>query len=203
MKWSLELSTAPLQEPLTLEEVRDHLNITTSDDDSYLDALILSVRQAIEEEASLALLTQTRKLRLDEWPVSARVYLPRPPLQSISSVAYLDSDGANQTLASSVYQIVGVRSTPPSEAPPVAYLTPAYGESWPSLRSIPESVTITYVCGWTARGLIPQPIRHAMLVLASEMYEEREIAVRPEALAGIGHLLANYRANHDFGEDCG
>lgn len=206
MSWSLELSTPPTLEPLTLEEVRDHCRITTTADDGYLDALIMGVRQAMEAELSKALLTQTRKLRLNyTWPGSGRIHLPRPPLQSITSVAYLDADGASQTLGASLYQVVGARTNPDPDAP-VAYITPAYGQSWPSVRSIPETITVTYVCGWTARGYIPQSIRQAMLVAVGELYEQRETTITGtivQSVPTIERLVASERCYHEFGEDCG
>lgn len=205
MGWSLELSTPPTIEPLTLDEVRDHLRVTVSDDDAYLDALIVAVRQAMEDDLSKALLTQTRKLRLDGWPKSGRIYLPRPPLQSVTSIAYVDPDGATQTLSASVYQVVGARTTPDPDAP-TAYITPAYGQTWPSIRLVPETITVTYVCGWVARGYIPQPIRQAMLVAIADLYEQREITVTGtivEQIPTVEHLIANYRTYHDFDEDCG
>lgn len=206
MRWSLELSTAPTLEPLTLDEVRDHCGITTTNDDAYLDALIVTVRQAMEHRLRRALLTQTRKLRIDDdWPASGRVYLPRPPLQSVTSVAYLDTAGASQTLAASVYQVVGARTTPDADAS-LAYLRPAYAQSWPSVRAVPETVTITYVCGWVARGYIPQPIRQAMLVAIAELYEQRETTITGtivEEVPTIQRLIASYRIYHDFADDCG
>jgi len=196
---SLEVTTAPTLEPLTLEEVRDHLRVTTTDDDAYLDALIVGVRQAFEQTYDLALLTQTRKLRLDRgWP--ERLFLPHRPVQSVSSITYLDTDGASQTLASSVYQVVGARTTPDVDAP-ACYVTLAYNQCWPSIRLVPETITVTYVCGWLARGSIPQPIRQAMLVGIAELYEQRELSVTGtvvEQLPTVENIMADYRGYREY-----
>jgi len=198
---SLELTTAPTVEPLTLEEVRDHLRLTTTDDDAYLDALIVGVRQAFEKTYDLALLTQTRKLRLDRgWP--ERIFLPHRPVQSVSSIAYLDPDGVSQTLASSVYQVVGARTTPDVDTP-ACYVTLAYNQSWPSIRIVPETITVTYVCGWLGRGSIPQPIRQAMLVAIAQLYEWREstVDVGINDLPTIENLMADYRGYREYRYD--
>jgi uncharacterized phiE125 gp8 family phage protein len=205
--WSLEVSVAPLLEPLTLQEVKDHLRTQfSSDEDAYLDALIVAARQAMEAELSLALLTQTRKLRLNGWPCSGCIWLPRPPVQSVTSITYLESTaGASTTLAATEYTLVGARTTPDLSAP-LGHIVPAYLKVWPSLWPVPENVTITYVCGWATRGAIPQAIRQAMLLTIADLYEQREVTIVGTIVARIPtieNLIATHRCVHEFGEDCG
>lgn len=195
--WRLDLVTAPALEPLTLDEVKDHLRLTGSAEDPLLDGLIVAARQSVETHLSRALLTQTRKLWLDRWPRAARIELPRPPAQTVTSITYLDADGVEQTLSTSLYAVYGAQATPGQDAE-VAYIEPAYGQSWPSVYAVPESIRVTYVCGWLTVGAIPQPIRQAMLLRVAELFEHRE---EPgNAGPAIMALLANYRVHRDFGD---
>lgn len=208
MRWRPELVTAPVSEPITLTEAKAHLRVTDTDDDTGITTLITVARQVVEEESSLALFTQTRKLILETWPPSGRIYLTRPPLQSITSVQYVDPDGVTRTFSSALYTVVGAVATPLKDlsTQDAAYLTPAYGQSWPSIRGTPDSVIVTYDCGWKTTAAIPEVVKQAILLTLADLYEHREptitgtiVDVRPV----VRDLLANVRCVHDFGEDCG
>ncbi len=85
------------------------------------------------------------------------------PIQSITSVEYVDTDGATQTLASSGYQFDAK-----------GRLSPSYGNSWPSTRSQYDAVTVTYIAGETHAGNVPEDIKHAMLLMIGAADVARE-----------------------------
>lgn len=120
----LVLVTAPTQEPISLEDAKTHLRIEDSftDDDTYISTLITLGRQQVEGAMHRALLTQTWNLFLQNWPgrdynnwpssltVSPEQYwkynhikLPRPPLQSVTSVTYMDSSGVTWTMQNAAF----------------------------------------------------------------------------------------------------
>jgi uncharacterized phiE125 gp8 family phage protein len=171
-----------------------------SDEDDFLRSLILVVRDWAEGETSKALLTQTLALHLDCFPCS-QIYLPRPPLQSVSSITYLDSNGTLQTLvAVTDYQVVGARTTPDAHAP-CGYVQPAYGESWPATYPVPECVTITYKAGWLNVEAVPQRIKQAMLLTLADLYAHRETVMTGTIVNRIpllDALLANERCHREF-----
>jgi len=205
--WSLELSTAPTLEPVTLGEAREHVVLATADDDAWLDARINEARKRVEAHSGKALLTQTWKLRLDRFPPSGVIRLPMPPLASVTSIAYTDTDGASQTLSSALYTVSAY--TEPG------HIVPAYGESWPSIRyqaGVP-AVTVMYVAGETSQGhhrLIPA--RRAIVDLVALWYEHREGTVEFATVHLVtdieerilaGRLDADFTCYHDFGAWCG
>jgi len=105
----------------------------------HLERAIATALADAERCTRRAFITQTWRLSLREFP--PRIYLPRPPLQSITSIQYTDDDGTIQTLSSSLYQVT-------LDASP-AYVEPAFGKSWPSIRSeTVEPIVITYVAGF-------------------------------------------------------
>lgn len=113
-----------------------------SDDSTHTGHLERSINAAIadaERHTRRAFITQTWRLSLREFPT--RIYLPRPPLQSVTSIVYVNASGSLTTLSPSLYQIS-------TDASP-GFIEPAYGQSWPSIRSeTVDPIKITYVAGF-------------------------------------------------------
>ena len=189
--FACNVTSEPAAEPVSTSEAKTHLRVSGSGDDTYIDTLVKAARRQVERVTGLSLITQTRALRLDEFPLSDAIELPYGPLQSVTSVAYLDADGASQTWSSSNYR-ADIYSYPPRVAL-------AYGVSWPSTRGVTHSVTVTYVAGYgTASTSVPQDILHAIKLLVGHWYENREevTAVDMEVLPmGVEALLAPYRVH--------
>lgn len=166
---SLNVFTEPATEPLDLEtDVKPHLRIDIDDDDGYLAILIKAARQHIEEvELSSALITQTLDLTLDTWPATP-LKLPRPPLQSITSITYTDIDGNTDTVATTVY-------TSDAASWP-GRLTLKQAQSWPTVELAElAGVNIRFVAGYGDDSEdVPEPIRLAMLLMIGDWYENRE-----------------------------
>lgn len=181
------LITPPAIEPVTLQEVKDHLRITVADDDTVLTFLITSAREHIEDMLSRALITQTWELVLDRFPDC--IELPYPPLQSVQSILYIDEEGFQQTLAPSVYTADAKRDP--------GRIVPAYGQQWPSTRREINAVAITYKAGYGDFEIdVPGPIRSALLLMIGHLYENRE-ATAPFQITtlphGVDRLLSPYR----------
>jgi len=50
-----------------------------------------------------------------------------------------------------------------------------YGVSWPSFTAYPSSpIVIRFVCGWTTAALVPYKIKAACLLVATDLYSNRE-----------------------------
>ena len=141
----LTLVTPPTLEPLTLAEATSHLRVDLNDDDDLITDLITAAREYAETVTRRALLTQTWDLKLDAFPASSGtpVRLPFPPLQSVTSIQYVDTNGDTQTWSSDDY-IVDAPSGPQAVQ---GRITPAYQESYPTTRGIINAVTIRFVTG--------------------------------------------------------
>lgn len=156
-------------EPISTAEAMSHLRLDA--DDPYLDALpayITAARQTVEQYLNASVAVQERTLVLDAFP-PACIALPNGPLISVTSVSYVDTDGATQTLDSSKYV---TRSLPLEDG-----LFPAFGESWPATQAIPGAVTITYQSGMMTGSplMLPhQDIRAAILLTIGDLWENRE-----------------------------
>jgi len=180
---SLKLITAPAHEPVTLAEVKDHLRVDTTDEDALISALIIAARQWAEEYTGRQFMAATWDWMLDVIPDGFSV--PLPPLQSVTSIKYLDTDGAEQTLVSTAYRVDAI-----SEPGRIAL---AYGQTWPSIYSVINAVTVRFVAGYTT---VPEPIRQAVLIMVGELYEQRQDSASYQVNAvpfGVRALLAPYK----------
>jgi len=184
---ALSLVTAPVAEPLLVQEAIDHLRIDGSTDAAYVFTLIRAARDQAEAATKRALMRQTWKLLLDGLPASGVVYLPKPPLASVTHVKYYDTAGVLQTWSSSLYT-VDAGSEP-------GRLYPAYGGIWPSYRAQPNAIEIQFVCGYATADLIPASILHGLRLVLGHLYENREEVgyLTPSRLpAGAASLFSSY-----------
>ena len=140
---SVVVVTPPGAEPIALAEAKLQIRVETSQtaEDGLIRSYIRAARNQVESLANRALVTQTLDLVLDDFPAgSIPIPLPRSPLQSITSITYVDTDGTSQTLSSSLYT-VDTGSTP-------GRVFPIFNELWPGTRGDRNAVTVRYVAGW-------------------------------------------------------
>ena len=164
----LSLVTGPTTEPVTLEEVKAHLRVAIADDDGLIAGYILAARRYAEGYTRRAFCTQTWDYTVDRcWPwenvwgyVRKRITLPLPPLQVVSSVSYVDIDGATQTLDSSQYVVKTDETS--------GYIEEAYNVTWPDVRYVASAVTVRFVAGWAQ---VPDEIRMAIMLHVEILYD--------------------------------
>src|SRR3990167_2799611 len=168
---ALSLTSPPATEPIALADAKAHLQIDHAAEDDYLeDFLIPAARRYAETLTHRSFITQTWVLRLNGFgggPIS----LPRPPLVSITSVAYTDTAGTSQTWTAGAdgYTL----ESPTGEHALHASIRPSYGVSAPSTRDVVDSVVITYVAGYGAASAVPVGIKHGVLMLVEDLYRQR------------------------------
>lgn len=148
-EWSLV--TAPVVEPLTIAEAKQHCRIFVDDDNALIASYITVARQGAEQYLNRAVPPQTWQAQLGGF--ADVIWLPMAaPLQSVSSVKYYDTAGVLQTLASTYYTVDTV-SEP-------GRVVRAPNQSWPAVQSDRLApVIITYVCGWATVQDIPELIK--------------------------------------------
>ena len=155
-------TTAPVLEPVTTAEAKTWLHIDGSDEDTLIANLVKAYRKKVESWQRRALITQTWTLTADCFDdlkdASGALIIPKPVLQSITSIAYIDTDGDSQTWSSALYS-VDIASQP-------GRVTPIYGEVYPSTRNIPNAVTIVFIAGYgTAQSTVPEETKTAIKIL--------------------------------------
>lgn len=178
MSWlPVTVTAEPASEPITLDEVKAQCRITGSNEDSLLTAYISAARLFVEQYTGLRIVEQTVEFRGSNFFDLA--YLPVAPLQSVSSIAYLDPDGTEQTLATTIYESVLIGLAPSIRL--------KVDQSWPSIRYASDAVRVVAVAGYSS---VPEPIKQAMLLIVASWFDSREVGPIP---AGAMALLTNYR----------
>lgn len=201
----LNLATAPATDFLEDEKVYDHLRVETTGsppapvDASYILLLRDDAQSMLDGYSGIlgrALITQTWELYLDQFPRvdrlndDARITLPLPPLQSVDEITYTDGDGATQTLASSKYTVG-------ENGDGDAFIVPAYDESWPSTRAVPNAVKVTFSAGFgDAATDVPAAIRIAGLEAIRARYDALVDKDMKAVQAVIDQAVAAYGVVH-------
>lgn len=138
---AIKLYSAPTVEPIAWAEMKTHLIIDDDADQAYVEGLITAARIHAEKTTNRAIIAQTWKRFLDAFP--DEIICPRPPLIAVDSIAYVDTDGADQTVTSTVYQVN-------AEIEP-GRVKLDYSQSWPSIRSSAYNpITVQCKCGYAA-----------------------------------------------------
>jgi hypothetical protein len=198
------LVTPPAQEPVTLAQAKAHCRIASdfTDDDTYLGTLIQAAREKVESLTGRALLTQTWDILLDGFPYGGGYYnrevrrlgvgpgwlpgyyvpidLPRPPLQSIVSITYLDSNWVSQTMNPGDYL-----ASPGSPG----RVSPSFSHPWPVTAPTMDCVTIRQVCGYGAATTVPAVVCLAVNQLVSHWYSRREPIVTGTTVAPVPYTV--------------
>jgi uncharacterized phiE125 gp8 family phage protein len=184
---ALKLKTAPASEPVSLSDTKTYLRINDDDDDAFITALIIAVRQRFEEWSGRSLITQTWTLWLDGFPQSEKknspregyfelpvahydavqrvVEIPRSPLQSVASLKTYDTAN-NATVFNSSNYLVDSVSNP-------GRIALNRGAAWPAgLRDI-NAVEIEFIAGYGNAADIPESIKQGILLWIKLLFADK------------------------------
>lgn len=164
MKRTVVIKTAPTEEPVTLDEARAHLVVDIAEDDTLIGSLITAARQMAESFTGRAFVSRTLQLYFDHFPANENIYLPFPPVVSVTSVTYTDTNGDSQTFSASLYD-TDLKGQPGRVQ---------VKDLWPSTDHVPNAVCVEYVAGYGSATDVPQAVKQAMLLIIGDLYEHRE-----------------------------
>ena len=137
-------------------------------EDTAIMGQIKAARDYCEKITWRALATQTITAYPTRFPSSNELELPRPPLQSVTSIKYKNSDGTEATLTETTDYLV-------DDERMFGRIVLAYGKSWPTFTPYPMNpIKIEYVAGYSETNLIPETTKQAMLILIGHWYFNRE-----------------------------
>ena len=188
---ALKLSTAPTVEPVSIADAKAQSRIDIADEDTLIADMVKGARQYAERITSSSFITQTWQLVLDSWP-GREIFLPKGPLQSVTSIKYYDADDTEYTVTSTDY-IVDTYSKP-------GRIFIKSTASWPTttLRDI-NGVIITFVAGYgDTASTVPSDIKAAIRLMFGDLYENRENSYVSAGLTltelpyGLRALLVNH-----------
>lgn len=179
----LQVTTAPSQEPITLQELKEHLKLDDSQDERILRFYIETARRFAEEHMGRSLVSQTLTLFIDAFDELADplwegtktgpylnyyknyIDLPRPPVISVTSVSTFNDEDTESTLDSSKYYVDNVREP--------ARIVLRQGETFPTALRVANAIKVVYTSGYSSIYNIPEPIRIGIMQHATHLFEHR------------------------------
>jgi uncharacterized phiE125 gp8 family phage protein len=167
------LVTGPAKRPVSIGEVKGHALISHDRDDPLIYGWIGAAVDDAQAETGRQLITATYDEYFDRWPACAdargeRAFrLELPPVQSVTSVKYLDTAGALQTLDPANYRVDTVSLRPRVVIKPDASL--------PALADQSQAIVVRYVAGYgTEPDNVPEKIRQWIILHVATRSEFRE-----------------------------
>lgn len=180
-------------EPISEAVAKAHMRLEDDDPSiSRLGAMITAARQTVEQYLNATIANRTQTLVLDDFPGGdGEIWLPNGPVLSVTTIGYVDTAGASQTVASHRLVKYTLRDV----------LTPAYGESWPTTRDVRGAVTITYTAGMmtgSPSALGHNDIAAGILLTLGDLWENREgqfVNAPAQVNPTVSNLLHYHRRN--------
>jgi len=181
----LERIAGPNAEPITLEELKEHLRIDGTDEDGYLFGLLQGAREFVEDWLRQSLTYTRWRWTLDCFPPgSDTIELPRGPLlvtlppgnpsEPLEKISPTIEYRNGTDVEASFTLTHGVDFLAANGNPPVI---DTYGLLyWPTLLTYnPYPVTIEFVAGCSADGSrVPPGIKQAIKMIVAHWYINRE-----------------------------
>jgi uncharacterized phiE125 gp8 family phage protein len=183
-----------IEQPVELITVADAAEFMRAEftvaEESLVESLITAARQWCEEYLRRAIGVQTLELRQNGFPADSGPIVLRSPIIDVTSVKYLDADGAEVTLDEDEYI---TSDAEPAEIVPVS--------EWPATYGSSDSVRVEYRAGYSNGESprlapdMPKTIRTAMLMMIADMYANREAQVEKVLTANptVERLLSMMR----------
>ena len=164
---SYEVTTVSTINILTTAEIKSHLKVDTTADDTLIDNLRDAATNSAQEYTNRFFTTTTLTQYADKWSEISELY--KSPLQSISHIKYYDTNNVLQTLAASVY------ISDSSAMPPRIALAP--DQTYPDLADRIAAIRVEYIVGVTTADLVDKAIKQAVLLTIGHWYQNREAVV--------------------------
>ena len=173
---------------LTLSEVKLHLKVDTTFEDTLITNLIKAATSSCEEYTNRFFLTTTITQYGDNWGNVSELF--KTPVQSkFFTVKYYDTNEVLQTLAITEYSLDNISS--PSR------FCPAPGKSFPNLSNRINAVEISYGVGTDSASGVDNGIKQAVLLTIGHWYANRETVVvgriASEVPMAAKYLLDQYK----------
>ena len=181
-----QVTTKPVNNPFTLDEVKDWLKVDVTDDDLLISGLVTAATELVERQMGEAYMTQTIKAVFRNWCME----LPLANVQSITSVKYYDTQNTLQTWSSSNYFVDTIDK--PHKVERLSTV------SFPSLYRREYPVEVIYVAGYGDNtNNVPYLKKLPILVKVAEWYDNR--ADRPwEKVSASDGMIRHIRVWDGF-----
>jgi len=158
-------TVAPNTTPVSLTQAKAALDISYSDKDDLITALIEAAVSHLDAWTGVlgrALMPQTWRQDFDRFGGRC-LRLPLAPVSAITSVKYDDESDVEQTISAPNYALLEDGLGP--------YVEFISTYSFPNLHVERPAVRVTYVAGYADAAAVPAPIKQAILLLVRHWFD--------------------------------
>ncbi|RUX81404.1 head-tail connector protein [Mesorhizobium sp. M7A.F.Ca.CA.004.08.2.1] len=159
---------------VSVDDVKAHVIVDTTDDDELIKAYIRAATRLAEDRMGRILLPTEFEYRVDRW--CGPIAIPAAPIRDVTEVFYLDENHVEQTLApGDWYYVVTAEGA-------TLRFTDAF--SSPALSNRPQAVRLRFMAGFDDPDvpvsgydpdLKPDPVdRLIVMILVANWYQSRE-----------------------------
>lgn len=177
--------TAAAAASYDLTELKAHIRVTGTDDDTILGRLAVLATERLQQYLSRVFVNESYTWTLDSFgqsrdelddfwfsqspigtPSPQIIDLPFAPLVTVDEIRYLDTSETQITLASSAYRVDTSRGR----------LSPSTAQSfWPATAALTGAVEIDFTAGYGAgHANVPARLKQGIYTLTGHYYENRE-----------------------------
>ena len=180
---------------VTLDEIKQHLIVDHDEDDVLITRYVLAAIAHAEQHCDRSFRVRRYQVIGDGWPCDG-VLLQYGPVRTIEEVSYYDTDGAQQTLDTSLWRVLPSRHGQRLvfyDAPPAAECRPdaisvKYLAGYGALPgSAPDGYGLPYTLPFVLGGddgsrndvnaRLPDNVKHAVYMMVGHWYENREAVI--------------------------
>lgn len=168
------LLAGPAEEPVSLAEAKAFLKIDDMAEDALITTLIGAARLHVEGVSGTALIAQSWRIVLDDWPENRIVRLPVSPLIAVTGIAATDDNGGSHEIGLGQFR-----------SEPDRLIVPRVVTGMPALQER-QGIEIDYVAGFgTEPEDVPAVLRQAVLTLVAHWHAHRDAVI----VAGSGAVV--------------
>lgn len=169
-----KITTEADEYPVTVSQVKEFARIDADYEDDIIETFIDAVVKNIEMYLGRALVERTYTLIMDEWNVRD-LYLPFPPLISVTSISTLDEDNTETTYSSDYYYVIT------ESIPGRIVIKQGYTEPTNTQRDA-GGFKIVYKAGYGDSDNVPKIIKTAIMQWVTYVYENRSMTEENDLL---------------------
>jgi uncharacterized phiE125 gp8 family phage protein len=158
--YTVQVITPPASEPVTTQELKDHLRLNDSSEDSLLAGFIKTARLQFELNTGVAVLPTV--FRQHFYAIAGPIYLYRGNVSAIGSVMYWNTAG--NFVSDSTY-LSDLISNPAK----------VWWQVYPVTHSdkSPKGY-VEFTAGWANAAAVPEDVKTCIKLLAAHYYAHRE-----------------------------
>lgn len=152
-----------MTEPVSLSELKQHLDVARDDQDELLEGMIIAAREWVENYTGLILTARevtevapsfSELGRINSWPLSTTPG---------TTIRYVDGEGAEQTFTTFAVRAWKRPATISADA----------SAAWPS----GGPVAVTLLAGYATPADVPYSLKAAIKLMAGDLYANRESGI--------------------------